>query len=128
MTVTSSKRTELDVYSRPLVLTSTMAYPGRDAVVLHTNADSLTYKARTDVVLKRQRSAPSAAADEEKPLPMTVTGVPPSAAPRDGHTDDTDAAGRYVNAKPLAENCCPLSDTSTRREPDDDDGGAAHSI
>ena len=59
---------------------------------------------------------------------MTVTGVPPSDAPRDGHTDDTDAAGRYVNDTPLAENCCPLSDTSTRREPDDDDGGAAHSI
>jgi hypothetical protein len=124
---TSSKRTPLAVYSRPLVLTSTAEKPAADAVVLHTSADSLTYAARTDAWCKRQRSAPSASAAAEKPPPSTVTGVPPSAAPRAGHTDETAAARRYVNATPLTENCWPLSDTSTRRAPDDDDGGAAHS-
>ena len=124
---TSSKRTPLDVYSRPLVLTSTDAYPADDAVALHASADSLTYAAATTVALKRQRSAPDASAAAEKPPPTTVSGVPPSDAPRDGHTDDTDDDGRYVNATPLDENCCPFIDTSTRRGPDDDDGGAAHS-
>ena len=103
------------MYSCPLVLTSTDTYPGDDAVVLHTSDDSLTYAATTDVALKRQRSAPSASAASEKPLPTTVTGVPPSDAPRTGHTDETAAAGRYVNATPLDENCCPFIDTSTRR-------------
>jgi hypothetical protein len=134
---TSSNRTPLAVYSCPFVLTSTGTYPPTDhadadadadaVVVLHTTDDSLTYDASTDVALKRQRSAPSASAASEKPLPTTVTGVPPSEAPRNGHTDDTAAAGRYVNATPLDENCCPFIDTSTRRGPDDDDGGAAHS-
>ena len=124
---TSSKRTPLAVYSCPLVLTSTATYPADDAVVLHTSDDSLTYAATTDVALKRQRSAPSASAASEKPLPTTVTGVPPSDAPRTGHTDETAAAGRYVNATPLDENCCPFIDTSTLRRPDDDDAGAAHS-
>ena len=95
---TSSNCTPLVVYSRPFVLTSTATRPPTDAVVLHASADSLTYAADTIVVLMRQRSAPSASAADEKPPPSTVSGVPPSAAPRTGHTDDTDAAGRYVNA------------------------------
>ena len=105
---TSSKRTPLDVYSRPFVLTSTDAYPADDqtvVVALHNTADSLTYAARTTVALNRQRNAPHASADAEKPPPSTVTALPPSDAPRTGHTEDTDAAGRYVNATPLAENC-----------------------
>ena len=102
---TTSNRTPLDVYSCPFVLTSTGTYPAAAAVVLHTTDDSLTYDASTDVALKRQRSAPSASAASEKPLPTTVTGVPPSDAPRTGHTDETAAAGRYVNATPLDENC-----------------------
>ena len=124
---TSSNRTPLDVYSRPFVLTSTDAWPHDDAVALHASADSPTYAARTTVALKRQRSAPNASADAEKPPPTTVTGVPPSDAPRTGHTDETDADGRYVNATPHAENCCPFEDTSTRRDPAPDDGGDAHS-
>ena len=110
-----------------MVLTSTVAYPAGDAVVLHSSADSLTYAATTAVVLKRHSSAPDASAAAEKPLPSTVTGVPPSDTPRVGHTDDTAAAGRYVNDTPLVENCWPLSDTSTRREPAPDEGGDAHS-
>ena len=124
--------TPLAVYSTPFVLTSNAAYADgtvggdctgccgntsvavtnhenngdeMDTVVLHTTTDSLTYAARTDVVLKRQRKDPNASADTEKPPPSTVTGVPPSAAPRTGHTDDTDADGRYVKATPLDENC-----------------------
>ena len=54
-------------------------------------------------------------------------GRPPSAAPRVGHTDETAGAGTYVNATPLDENCCPFADTSTRRAPEPDDGGDAHS-
>ena len=102
---TISNATPLAVYSRPFVLTSTDTWPAADAVELHTTADSLTYAADTTVALKRHRNAPSASADDEKPLPSTVTGVPPSDAPRTGHTDDTAAAGRYVNIAAPKENC-----------------------
>ena len=93
----------------------------------HTSDDSLTYAADTTVAFRRQTNAPAASADDEKPTPTTVSGVPPSAATRAGHTDDTDAATRYVNETPLDENCWPFIDTVTRREPDPDDGGDAHS-
>ena len=75
---------------------------------------------------KRQRNVDDAAG-EKKPLPNTVTGVPPSDAPRGGHTDETAGAGMYVNDAPLDENCCPFIDTSSRRAPAPDAGGAAHS-
>ena len=87
------------------MLTSKDEDPAADDVELHTTADSLTYEADTTVALKRHRNAPSASADDEKPLPSTVTGVPPSDAPRTGHTDDTAAAGRYVNIAAPKENC-----------------------
>ena len=99
------------VYSRPLLLTSSDTTPpdaddaADDAVVLHASADSLTYAAATSVPSMRQRSAPNASADDENPLPSTVSGVPPSDAPLKGHTDDTDANGRYVNAALLDANC-----------------------
>ena len=54
---------------------------------------------------QRHSSAPAASAPAEKPLPSTVTGVPPSAAPRVGESDDTAAAGWYVKRTPLDENC-----------------------
>ena len=59
--------------------------------------------------------------------PCTVTGVPPSDAPRDGHTDDTLGAPTYVNAAPLSLNCCAFIDTSTRRLPAPLCTGVAHS-
>ena len=102
---TSSYCTPADVCSRPFVLTSTEATPAADAVVLHVSADSLTYAAATTVAFRRQRSAPSASADDEKPLPSTVSGVPPSDAPLNGHTDDTAANGRYVNVALLGAYC-----------------------
>jgi hypothetical protein len=123
----TSKCTPLDVYSRPFVLTSTDTRPAPDDVELHTTADSLTYAAATTVALKRQRNAPSASADDENPLPSTVSGAPPSEAPRTGHTDDTAAAGRYVNSASPDANCCPFADTDKRRAPAPDDGGDAHS-
>jgi hypothetical protein len=83
--------------------------------------------AGTEVALKRQRSVPKDSADDEKPRPSTVTGVPPSNAPRTGHTNDTAAAGRYVNAAAFKENCCPFIDTSICRPFARGDGGAVHS-
>ena len=62
--------------------------------MLQTSADALTYAAETTVVFKRQRSEPTDSDADEKPLPTTVTGVPPSDAPTSGHTDDTAADGR----------------------------------
>ena len=126
-TDTSSKRTPLDVYSRPFVLTSTDAAPAADAVALHVITDSLTYAADTTVALMRHRSAPNASAADEKPLPTTVSGVPPSDAPRTGHTDDTAAAGRYVNNASLAANCCPFAEIHIVRRPAEDDAGDEHS-
>ena len=132
----SSYCTPSEVYSsRPLVLTSTDARPDAAATRAdsHTSADSLTYVARvTDSAPSHPHTSSAAsAADDEKPLPSTVTGVPPSDAPRDGHADDTAAAGRYVKrTPPLAdeENCSPFIDTSTTRAPAPLDGGDAHSI
>ena len=104
---TSSKCTPSDVYSRPLVLSSSATYPAARAraVELHTSADSLTYAAGVTDAFQRHSSAPAASAPAEKPLPSTVTGVPPSAAPRVGESDDTAAAGWYVKRTPLDENC-----------------------
>ena len=127
MIVTTSNCTPLDVYSRPFVLTSTVAKPLADAVVLHTTADALTYAAGTIVELKRHIRPPDASDEDVNPLPNTVTGVPPSATPREGHTADTEAIARYVKDTPLDENCWPFIDTSNTREPAPDDGGAAHS-
>ena len=59
--------------------------------------------------------------------PYTVTGVPPSAAPRSGHTDDTDADATYVKPTPPELNCCAFIDTSTRRDPPPLCAGVAHS-
>ena len=72
---------------------------------MHARADSLRYAAGADVPLKRQRRAPIDSAADEKPLPSTVSGVPPSDAPDNGHTDETDAAGRYVNEASEVANC-----------------------
>jgi hypothetical protein len=94
---------------------------------LHVTTDSLTYAADTTVALMRHRSAPNASAADEKPLPTTVSGVPPSDAPLTGHTDDTAAAGRYVNAASLGENCCPLAESDSARAPAPDDAGDEHS-
>ena len=124
---TTANATPLDVYSRPFVPTSTDTWPVVDAVTLHEIADSLTYAAGTTVLLKRHRSAPIDSAADEKPLPSTVSGVPPSDAPDKGHTDETAAAGRYVNEALLCENCWPLADSDTPRAPADDDGGDEHS-
>ena len=104
-TYTNSYCTPSDVYSRPFVLASTDAYPAGARVVLHTSVDSSTYAAAVEDAFQPHSSAPAASADAEKPLPRTVTGVPPSAAPRVGETDDTAAAGRYVKRTPLDENC-----------------------
>ena len=64
---------------------------------------------------------------DEPPLVRDDAPLRLDAAPRVGHTDETAADGRYVNATPLAENCWPFDDTSTRRAPAPDDGGDAHS-
>ena len=124
---TNSKDAPLDVYSRPFVLTSTDTRPGADAVTLHSIIDSLAYAAGTMVPLKRQRSAPNDSAADEKPLPSTVSGVPTSDAPDNGHTDETDASGLYVNEAPDTANCWPFADSESRREPEVDDGGDEHS-
>jgi hypothetical protein len=68
-------------------------YPAAVTDVLHTTVDSLRYTAGTIDALKRQSSAPVASAAHEKPLPPTVTGVPPSITPPVGDTDDTVGIG-----------------------------------
>ena len=87
------------------MLTSTGTYPLDAREELHTSAVSDTYAAVTIDVPNRHSRPPSASADDEKPLPTTVTGVPPSDTPREGHTDDTAADARYVNDTLLDEYC-----------------------
>jgi hypothetical protein len=116
------------VKSAPFVVTSTVTYPGdMDELLLHTTDVSLTYSATTVVVLKRHLRYPSDADNAEKPLPDTVTGVPPSDTDDTGHTDDTAADTTYVYSTPLELNCCPFNDTSKRRGPTPDDAADAHS-
>merc|ERR1712185_547388 len=77
-TDTSRRRTPLDVYSRALLLTSMRASPAAARVELHTSALELAHTARRTTLPKRHVSEPSASDADEKPLPCTVTGVPPS--------------------------------------------------
>ena len=126
----TSNCTPSELCSRPFVLTSTDTYPAEpepNVDELHTSADSLTYDAADHDAFQPHSSKPADSAEAEKPLPSTVTGVPPSAAPRDGLNDDTDAAARYVNDTPLAQNCWPFIDTDTKRPPMPVEGGDAHS-
>ena len=108
-------------------LTSNATCPASASVLLHAAAVLLTSDARTTLPLKRHCRYPRPSDTAENPLPCTVTDVPPSAAPRSGHTDDTASAGWYVNATPLALNCCPFMLTSTTRMPEPLCAGVAHS-
>jgi hypothetical protein len=56
---------------------------------MQTTSDSLAYAAGVTDAFQRHSSAPAASAPAEKPLPSTVTGVPPSATPRDGVIEHT---------------------------------------
>eukprot|EP00966_Prymnesium_polylepis_P135007 3120326-Prymnesium_polylepis.1 len=85
-TVTSSKLTPSDVYSRPLLLTSMRTAPAVARVVLHTTAFALTHCARRTDVPSRHSSVPTASDAAEKCAPCTVTGVPPSASADAGDT------------------------------------------
>ena len=62
-----------------------------------------------------------------KPLPSSVTGVPPSTTPRGGCTVDTAASGRYVYSTPLVLYCWPLCDNPSGVEIATLDAGATHS-
>ena len=102
--------------SSPFVLTSTDTYPAATAALRHTTAAPPDASCpRTTVPFRRHCRYPSASDAAVKPLPYTVSGVPPSAAPCTGHTDDTATACAYVYAAPPVENCCPLKLTSTDR-------------
>ena len=121
-----------EVYSRPFVLALTATGPiHRSAVDEHISADSVTYEATLDDashehVKPNVGKTPNGA--REKPCPNSVTGVPPSDAPRDGHTDDRDATDRYMKRTPPDdENCCPLGDTSNECVPVPAAGGDVHS-
>ena len=133
----TSNCTPPDVNSRPFVLASMTTTPAAHRRGdTNTSADSPTYEAALTNVVQEQHSRTDglptieaiAGSTRMKPRPNSVTGVPPSDAPRDGHTDDTAAAAWYVK-RALAEdkNCCPLSDTSTDRALTPTDGGDAHS-
>jgi hypothetical protein len=76
----------------------------------------------------RHLSAPSDSACDERLLPRTVSGVPPSTEPRSGHIEETTNSALYVNVTRLWENCWPFVVTSTRRAPALPDGGMVHSI
>ena len=62
----------------------------------------LRHAAATDVLLKRHHKYPSSAARGEKPLPVTLTKVPPSIGPRLGSSARTAAGCWYSNCTPVA--------------------------
>ena len=108
--------------------TSTATKPDVDAVALHIIVVSLTYSACTTVALNRQHSALGLFAMAAKPLPNTVTGVPPSTTPLAGDMKETAAATVYAKLRRDCEYCWPLMDTSTCLGVAVLDGGAMHSI
>jgi hypothetical protein len=89
----------LDKKSRPFVLNSMIDTPGDIAGVMQIAEDSSNGCASTSTWSKRHLIASTAQSTVEKPLPVTVTGVPPSAAPRNGQTADSVAGALYVKAR-----------------------------
>ena len=85
-TETSRTASPANVYSCPLLLTSTTASPAAARVVLHTTADALAHTARRTAPPMRHVSTLSDSDAEEKPAPCTVRGVPPSASAELGDT------------------------------------------
>jgi hypothetical protein len=126
-TLSCEKKTLLDEYSWPFVDTATDKNPGFAPVTLQPIEVAFIYTAGTTVALIRHSSAPRDSADSMKPLPCTVIGVPPSAAPREGHRDDATTDRVYVNAAVPDVNCCPFEETSARRAPSARALGVAHS-
>ena len=98
-------RTPSDVYSRALLLTSTRADPAIARVVLQTSALELAHTARRTALPIRQVSRPRASDADEKPLPCTVIGVPPSASTLPGDTKLTLSADWYSYVAPLSMYC-----------------------
>ena len=99
-----------------------------DAVLLHTSeSPPESSSARTTVPLSRHCRYPSDSDADVKPEPCTVRGVPPSADPCTGHTDDTATAPVYVYATPNDVNCWPFRLTSIDLAEAPADTGDAHS-
>ena len=73
-------------------------------VALQRTDDALARRPSTTDAPTRHCRYPSDSDADENPPPCTVRGAPPSDAPRDGHTDDTDADDTYVNSTPPDEN------------------------
>ena len=94
---TSRSRADADVYSRALLLTSTVASDARARGATHATERSLPHAARRDAPPTRHSSRASASDADEKPRPRTVSGAPPSASARAGATQLTAADGWYVN-------------------------------
>ena len=86
------------MYSRALLLTSTVASArARRGATAHASARALPHRARRAAPPTRHSSRASASDADEKPLPCTVRGVPPSESARAGATQLAAAAGWYVN-------------------------------
>ena len=117
-----------DVKSAPFEVTSTDTYPAHDATLAHTSeSPPASSSARTTVPFRRHCRYPSDSDADVKPEPCTVSGVPPSAEPCTGHTDDTATAPVYVYATPSDVNCWPFRLTSMLFADAPDDTGDAHS-
>jgi hypothetical protein len=86
------------------------------------------YNAGAKDALSRHNNELIASAAAKKPLPNTVTGVPPSITPCAGDRNDTATATAYMKLRPLVDHCCPFIDTSTDRWLAPFDGGVKHSI
>ena len=103
------------MYSRALLLTSTVASDARARGATHATERSLPHAARRDAPPTRHSSRASASDADEKPRPRTVSGAPPSASARAGATQLTAADGWYVND-------AAADDDGDGDDDDDDDG------
>ena len=93
------------MYSRALLLTSTVASDARARGATHATERSLPHAARRDAPPTRHSSRASASDADEKPRPRTVSGAPPSAAGKGGFSPLAVAAraGALLAIPPLLE-------------------------
>ena len=100
-TTSNSKRTPSLVYCCSFWVTSTLVTPAACRGAMQCSSVALRHAAATDVLLKRHHTYPSSAARAEKPLPVTLTNVPPSIGPRLGSSARTATGCWYSKCTPV---------------------------
>mmetsp|Transcript_12642 Transcript_12642/g.32316 ORF Transcript_12642/g.32316 Transcript_12642/m.32316 type:complete len:211 (-) Transcript_12642:776-1408(-) len=99
-TTSYSKRAPSLVYCCSFSVTPTAATPAPCAGAMQCSSVVRTHAAATGVALKRHHTLPSCAERAEKPLPVTLTNVPPPTGPRAGSSARSATGCTYSKCTP----------------------------